>query len=162
MKIQEKKLAVFFLIFYYAKIHVPNEMKCISHQCFNWMVTIQPYSRHTQVHQLSLCWLWPWHLTSLEQRLAVRARRLIQQQKGNVSWQRETLRKGLNVTSGAQLIAALPLVKPVVWFVLTVINWCSCSVAKSAYYYLHSTALYTYFPHCSMSRGNVVSQTCQT
>ena len=92
----------------------------------------------------------------------IRARRLIQQQKGNVSWQRETFRKGLNVTSGAQLIAALPLVKPVVWFVLTVINWCSCSVAKSAYYYLHSTALYTYFLHCSMSRGNVVSQTCQT
>ena len=160
MKIQEKNW-LFFLNILLCK-NSCSKMKCISHQCFNWMVTIHPYSRHTQMHQLSLCWLWPWHLTSLEQRLAVRARRLIQQQKENVSWQWETFRKGLNVTSGAQLMAALPLVKPVVWFVLTVVNWCSCSVAKSAHYYLHSTALYTYFLHCSMSRGNVVSQTCQT
>ena len=36
-------------------------------------------------------------------------------QDGNVSWRRESARKGLNTTSGAQF-AALPLVKPVVWF----------------------------------------------
>ena len=39
--------------------------------------------------------------------------RLIQQQGGNGSGRRESVRKGLNTTSGAQL-AALPLVKPVV------------------------------------------------
>ena len=39
--------------------------------------------------------------------------RLIQQQGGNGSGRRESARKGLNTTSGAQL-AALPLVKPVV------------------------------------------------
>ena len=39
--------------------------------------------------------------------------RLIKQHEGNVSWQRESARKGLNATSSAQF-AALPLVKPVV------------------------------------------------
>ena len=61
--------------------------------------------------------------------------RLIQQQDGNVSWRRESTRKGLNTTSGAQF-AALPLVKmvnPVVWFARAVVNWRSRSVAKSAY-----------------------------
>ena len=43
-------------------------------------------------------------------------------------------RKGLNSTSGAQFVA-LPLVKPVVWFVGAVVNWRSRSVAKSAFYY---------------------------
>ena len=57
--------------------------------------------------------------------------RLILQQDGNVSWRRETARKGLNTTSGAQF-AALPLVKPVVWFAHAVVNWRSRSVAKSA------------------------------
>ena len=40
--------------------------------------------------------------------------------------------EGLNSTSGAQF-AALPLVKPVVWFARAVFNWRSCSVTKSAY-----------------------------
>ena len=50
---------------------------------------------------------------------------------GNVSWRRESARKGLNMTSGAQF-AALPLVKPVVSFVRAVVNWRSRSIAKSA------------------------------
>ena len=58
--------------------------------------------------------------------------RLIWQRDGNVSWRRESARKGLNTTSCAQF-AALPLVKPVVWFARAVVNWCSRSVAKSAY-----------------------------
>ena len=37
--------------------------------------------------------------------------RMILQQNGSVSWRRESARKGLNTTSGAQL-ASLPLVKP--------------------------------------------------
>ena len=57
--------------------------------------------------------------------------RLISQQDGNVSWRRESARKGLNTTSSAQF-AALPLVKPVVWFARAVVNWRSRSVAKSA------------------------------
>ena len=36
--------------------------------------------------------------------------RMILQQNGNISWRRESARKGLNTTSGAQL-ASLPLVK---------------------------------------------------
>ena len=40
--------------------------------------------------------------------------RLIKQQNGNVSLRRESARKGLHTTSGAQF-AALLLVKPVVW-----------------------------------------------
>ena len=43
----------------------------------------------------------------------------------------KSARKGLNATSGAQF-AALPLVKPVVWFARAVVNWRSRSVAKSA------------------------------
>ena len=58
--------------------------------------------------------------------------RLIEQQDGNVSWRRESARKGLNTTSDAQF-AALPLVKPVVWFARVFVNWRSRSVAKSAY-----------------------------
>ena len=42
---------------------------------------------------------------------------LISQQDGNVSWQRESAQKRLNTTSGAQF-AALPLIKPVVWFAI--------------------------------------------
>ena len=61
--------------------------------------------------------------------------RLIWQQDGNVSWRRESARKGLNATSGAQF-AALRLVKPVVWFARAVVNWSSRSVAKSAYCFL--------------------------
>ena len=38
--------------------------------------------------------------------------KLIKQQDRNVSWQRESKRKGLNITSSAQF-AAVPLVKPV-------------------------------------------------
>ena len=45
---------------------------------------------------------------------------------------RESTRKGLNSTSGAQF-ATLPLVKPVVSFARAVVNWRSRSVAKSAY-----------------------------
>ena len=41
--------------------------------------------------------------------------------------------KGLSSTSSAQF-ASQPLVKPVVWFVRTVIEWHSHSIAKSAYY----------------------------
>ena len=52
-----------------------------------------------------------------------------------VSWRREGARKGLNAISGAQF-AALPLVKPVVWFARVVVNWRSRSIAKSAYYQL--------------------------
>ena len=161
MKIQEKKLAVFFFkYFIMQKFVFQNEMKCISHQCFNWMVTIHPYSRRTQVHQLSLCWLWPRHLTSLEQRLAVRARRLIQQQKGNVNWQRETFRKGLNVTSGAQLIAALPLVKPVV-------SLCSPSSIDAPVLLLNQPIIICILLHSTCTFYTVVClvvtwQTCQT
>ena len=50
---------------------------------------------------------------------------------GNVIWRRESARKGLNSNSGAQFVV-LPLVKPVVWFARTVVNWRSRSVAKSA------------------------------
>ena len=57
--------------------------------------------------------------------------RMILQQNGSVSWRRESARKGLNTTSGAQF-AALPLVKPVVWFARVVVNWRSRSIAKSA------------------------------
>ena len=53
--------------------------------------------------------------------------RLIKQQDGNVGWQRESARRGLNTTSGAQFVA-LPLVKPVVWFARDVVNWRSHSV----------------------------------
>ena len=49
---------------------------------------------------------------------------LIWQQNGNVIWQ--------NPTSGA-LLAALPFVKPVVWFGRAIVNWRSRSVAKLAY-----------------------------
>ena len=65
--------------------------------------------------------------------------RMILQQNGSVSWRRESARKGLNTTSGAQF-AALPLVKPVVWFARVVVNWRSRSIAKSAWY-LFETAL---------------------
>ena len=41
--------------------------------------------------------------------------------------------RGKVPTSGAQF-AALPLVKPVIWFARAVVNWRSRSVAKSAYY----------------------------
>ena len=58
--------------------------------------------------------------------------RLIKQQNGNVSWRRESARKGLPTTSGAQF-AALLLVKPFVWFARAVVKWRSRSVAKSAY-----------------------------
>ena len=54
--------------------------------------------------------------------------RLILQQDGNVIWRRESARKGLNTISGAQF-AALPLVKPVVWFARA-FNWLSRSVAN--------------------------------
>ena len=57
--------------------------------------------------------------------------RLIQQQDGNASCRRESVRKGLNTTSGAQF-APLPF-KPVVWFARAVVNWRSRSIAKSAY-----------------------------
>ena len=57
--------------------------------------------------------------------------RLTWQQDGNVIWRRQSARKGLNSTSGAQF-AAQPLVKPVVWFARAVVNWRSRSVAKSA------------------------------
>ena len=43
----------------------------------------------------------------------------------------KSARKGLNATSSAQF-AALPLVKPVVWFARAGVNWRSRSVAKSA------------------------------
>ena len=43
----------------------------------------------------------------------------------------KSARKGLNATSGAQF-AALPWVKPVVWFARTVVNWRSRSVTNSA------------------------------
>ena len=56
-----------------------------------------------------------------------------------ISWQRESARKGLNAISDAQF-AALPLVKPVVWFARVVVNWRSRSIAKSAWY-LFETAL---------------------
>ena len=59
--------------------------------------------------------------------------RLIWQQDGNVSWRRESARRRLNTTSGAQF-SPLPLVKPDVLFARTVVNWRSRSVAKSAYY----------------------------
>ena len=59
--------------------------------------------------------------------------RLISHQDGNVGWRRESVEKGLNMTSGAQF-AALPLVKPVVWFARAVVYWRSRTVAKSAYY----------------------------
>ena len=59
--------------------------------------------------------------------------RLIQQQNVNVIWWQESTQKGLKSTSGAQF-ASLALIKPVVWFAHVVINWCSCSVAKSALY----------------------------
>ena len=39
---------------------------------------------------------------------------------------------GLNTTSGDQF-AALPLVKPDVWFARAVVNWRARSVAKSAH-----------------------------
>ena len=48
-----------------------------------------------------------------------------------ISWQRESARKGLNAIFDAQF-AALPLVKPVVWFARVVVNWRSRSIAKSA------------------------------
>ena len=58
--------------------------------------------------------------------------RLIYQQEGNVSWRRESAQKGLNPASRAQF-AALPYVKPVVWFARAVINysWRACSQAIS-------------------------------
>ena len=56
----------------------------------------------------------------------------------NVIWRRESARKGLNSTSGAQF-AALTLVKPIVWFVRAVVNWSSRSVAKSACVYKADT-----------------------
>ena len=52
----------------------------------------------------------------------------------NVSWQRESVQKGLNAFSGAQF-ASLLLVMPVACFVQAVIKWCSRSVVKSAYYW---------------------------
>ena len=54
-------------------------------------------------------------------------------------WRRESARKGLNSTSGAQF-AALPLVKLVVWFAPAVVNWRSRSVAKTAYYFIRRCA----------------------
>ena len=51
---------------------------------------------------------------------------------GKVSWRRESARKGPNTTSIAQF-AALPLVKPVVWFSRPFVKWRSRSIAKSAY-----------------------------
>ena len=48
--------------------------------------------------------------------------------------------KGLSSTSSAQF-ASQPLVKPVVWFVRTVIEWHSHSIAKSAYYLSDSPAI---------------------
>ena len=59
--------------------------------------------------------------------------RLLQQQNGNVIWRRESARKGISSTSGAQFVAQ-PLVKPVVWFARAVVHWRSRPVAKSAYY----------------------------
>ena len=41
---------------------------------------------------------------------------------GNVSWRRESSRKELNATSGAQFVA-LPLVKPVVCIARAVVHW---------------------------------------
>ena len=55
--------------------------------------------------------------------------RPIKEQDGNVSSRRESKQKGLNTTSGTQF-AALPSVKPVVWFARAVVNWRSSSVAK--------------------------------
>ena len=49
-------------------------------------------------------------------------------------YRRESARKELNSTSGAQF-DTLPLVKPVVWFARAVVNWRSRSVAKSAVNY---------------------------
>ena len=53
---------------------------------------------------------------------------------------RESAQKGLNTTSGAQF-AALPLVKPAVWFARAVVNWRWRSVAKSAYWWTITTFL---------------------
>ena len=58
--------------------------------------------------------------------------RLIKQQNGNVSLRRESARKGLHTTSGAQF-AALLLVKSFVWFARAVVKWPSRSLGKSAY-----------------------------
>ena len=62
-------------------------------------------------------------------------RLIYQQQHGNVIWRWESTQQRLNASSGAQFVA-LPLVEPVVWFALAVINWRSDSVAKAAYYYM--------------------------
>ena len=73
-----------------------------------------------------------WMITTIDatrsMMISVGDNRLIKQQDENVSWRRESARKGLNLTSGAQF-ASLPLVKPVVWFARAVINWRSRSVA---------------------------------
>ena len=58
---------------------------------------------------------------SISQRDGIVFNGLIQQQNGNVIWRRQSARKGLNSTSGAQF-AAQPLVKPVVWFARAVVN----------------------------------------
>ena len=60
---------------------------------------------------------------------------------GNVvgtSFSLRVCQKGLNMTSGAKF-AALPLLKPVVWFARAVVDWRSRSVAKSAYYWVAGT-----------------------
>ena len=57
--------------------------------------------------------------------------RLISQQNRDARWRRESAQKVLNATSGAQF-AALPLVKPLVWFSDLFVNWRSRFVAKSA------------------------------
>ena len=69
---------------------------------------------------------------------------------GNVSWRRESARKGLNATSGAQF-ADLPLVKPVVWFGRVVVIWRSRPDAKSAYYLQHNGSVreQAEFPYAS-------------
>ena len=46
MKIQEKKLAVFFLIFYYAKIHVPKWNVYLTNVLIEWSQFIHIQGTH--------------------------------------------------------------------------------------------------------------------
>ena len=67
----------------------------------------------------------------------------------------ERARKELNATSGAQF-AALPLVKPVVWFARAVVNWRSRSVAKSAY--LSQNGVHSTWRCCSSKYDRFIKQ----
>ena len=77
-------------------------------------------------------WLWRWLLHRMLKKWLPPVNRLIWQHNRNVIWRRESAKKRINSTSSSQF-AALPLVKPVVSFAHTIINWHSCSVAKSAW-----------------------------